>query len=81
MVCPMASAVLTCFESSSRSRVSELRAKAEVIELATMAILQCRAEIRQLGKRIRDIGDPACGTTRRRSCPVDGLLGSPISGA
>jgi len=41
------------------NRFSELRAKAEAIELATMAILQCRAEIRQLGKRIRDIDDPA----------------------
>ena len=41
------------------NRFSELRAKAEAIELATMAILQCRAEIRQLGKRIRDIGDQA----------------------
>ncbi len=41
------------------NRFSELRAKAEAIELATMAILQCRAEICQLGKRIRDIGDQA----------------------
>lgn len=51
------------------NRFSELRAKAEAIELATMAILQCRAEIRQLGKRIRDIGDQALWDNAARILP------------
>ena len=38
-------------------RFAEMKAKAEVLELQARAIQQCRAEIRQLGQRIRDAGD------------------------
>ncbi|MBN9146010.1 MULTISPECIES: helix-turn-helix domain-containing protein [unclassified Novosphingobium] len=38
-------------------RFAELQAKAEALELQARAIQQCRAEIRQLGQRIRDAGD------------------------
>lgn len=38
-------------------RFAEMRAKAEALELRARAIQQCRAEIRQLGQRIRDAGD------------------------
>lgn len=38
-------------------RFAELKAKAEAIEMQARAINQCRAEIRQLGKRIREVGD------------------------
>jgi len=38
-------------------RFAEMEAKAEALELQTRAIQQCRAEIRQLGQRIREVGD------------------------
>jgi replication initiation protein RepC len=38
-------------------RFAEMRAKAEALELQARAIQQCRAEIRQLGQRIREAGD------------------------
>lgn len=38
-------------------RWAEMQAKAEALELQTRAIQQCRAEIRQLGQRIREAGD------------------------
>jgi len=38
-------------------RFAEMRAKAEALELQVRAIQQCRAEIRQLGQRIREAGD------------------------
>lgn len=38
-------------------RFGEMQAKAEALELQARAIQQCRAEIRQLGQRIRDAGD------------------------
>ncbi len=38
-------------------RFSEMQAKAEALELQARAIQQCRAEIRQLGQRIREAGD------------------------
>ena len=38
-------------------RFAELRAKVAALELQARAIQQCRAEIRQLGQRIRDAGD------------------------
>jgi len=38
-------------------RFAEMQAKAEALELQARAIQQCRAEIRQLGQRIRDAGD------------------------
>jgi len=38
-------------------RFAEMQAKAEALELQTRAIQQCRAEIRQLGQRIREAGD------------------------
>ena len=38
-------------------RFAEMQAKAEALELRTRAIQQCRAEIRQLGQRIREAGD------------------------
>jgi hypothetical protein len=38
-------------------RFSEMQAKAEALALHARAIQQCRAEIRQLGQRIRDAGD------------------------
>lgn len=40
-------------------RFVELQAKAEALELQARAIQQCRAEIRQLGQRIREAGDEA----------------------
>ncbi|RVU02256.1 hypothetical protein EOE18_17475 [Novosphingobium umbonatum] len=36
---------------------AEMQAKAEALELQARAIQQCRAEIRQLGQRIREAGD------------------------
>ena len=38
-------------------RFAEMQAKAEALELQARAIQQCRAEIRQLGQRIREAGD------------------------
>ncbi len=38
-------------------RFAELKAKAEALNLQGRAIQQCRAEIRQLGQRIREAGD------------------------
>jgi hypothetical protein len=38
-------------------RFGEMQAKAEALELQARAIQQCRAEIRQLGQRIREAGD------------------------
>ncbi|KUR77025.1 helix-turn-helix domain-containing protein [Novosphingobium sp. Fuku2-ISO-50] len=38
-------------------RFVEMQAKAEALELQARAIQQCRAEIRQLGQRIREAGD------------------------
>ncbi len=38
-------------------RFAEMRAKAVALELQARAIQQCRAEIRQLGQRIREAGD------------------------
>jgi hypothetical protein len=38
-------------------RFGEMRAKAEALELQARTIQQCRAEIRQLGQRIREAGD------------------------
>jgi hypothetical protein len=38
-------------------RFSELKAKASALEIQARAIQQCRAEIRQLGQRIREAGD------------------------
>ena len=38
-------------------RYGELRAKAEALDLQARAISQCRAEIRQLGQRIREADD------------------------
>jgi len=38
-------------------RFAEMKAKAEALELQARAIQQCRAEIRQLGQRIREAGD------------------------
>jgi hypothetical protein len=38
-------------------RFTEMQAKAEALELQARAIQQCRAEIRQLGQRIREAGD------------------------
>lgn len=38
-------------------RFTEMQVKAEALELQTRAIQQCRAEIRQLGQRIREAGD------------------------
>lgn len=38
-------------------RFGELKAKAVALEMRARAINQCRAEIRQLGKRIREAGD------------------------
>ena len=38
-------------------RFAEMRAKAEALELQARAIQQCRAEIRQLGQRIREADD------------------------
>ena len=38
-------------------RFAEMQAKAEALELQVRAIQQCRAEIRQLGQRIREAGD------------------------
>ena len=38
-------------------RFSEMKAKAEALELQARAIQQCRAEIRQLGQRIREAGN------------------------
>lgn len=38
-------------------RFAELRVKAEALDMQARAINQCRAEIRQLGKRIREAGD------------------------
>ena len=38
-------------------RFAEMKAKLEALELQARAIQQCRAEIRQLGQRIRDAGD------------------------
>lgn len=38
-------------------RFAELKAKAGALEIQGRAIQQCRAEIRQLGQRIRDAGD------------------------
>ncbi|GHD00200.1 helix-turn-helix domain-containing protein [Novosphingobium pokkalii] len=38
-------------------RFAEMQAKAEALELQACAIQQCRAEIRQLGQRIREAGD------------------------
>lgn len=38
-------------------RFCEMQAKAEALELQARAIQQCRAEIRQLGQRIREAGD------------------------
>lgn len=38
-------------------RFTEIQAKAEALELQARAIQQCRAEIRQLGQRIREAGD------------------------
>ena len=38
-------------------RFAEMQAKAEALNLQARAIQQCRAEIRQLGQRIRDAGD------------------------
>ena len=38
-------------------RFAELQAKAEALDLQARAINQCRAEIRQLGKRIREAGN------------------------
>lgn len=49
-------------------RFAELKAKAEALELKARAINQCRAEIRQLGKRIREAGD------ERLQARVDGIL-------
>ena len=40
-------------------RFVELQAKAAALELQARAIQQCRAEIRQLGQRIREAGDEA----------------------
>ena len=40
-------------------RFAEMRAKAAALELQARAIQQCRAEIRQLGQRIREAGDEA----------------------
>ena len=40
-------------------RFAELQAKAAALELRVRAIKQCRAEIRQLGQRIREAGDEA----------------------
>ena len=40
-------------------RFTELQAKAAALELQARAIQQCRAEIRQLGQRIREAGDEA----------------------
>ena len=40
-------------------RFAEMQAKAEALELQARAIQQCRAEIRQLGQRIREAGDQA----------------------
>ena len=40
-------------------RYAELKGKAEAIDLQARAISQCRAEIRQLGQRIRDAHDDA----------------------
>ena len=40
-------------------RFAELKAKAEALELQARAIQQCRAEIRQLGQRIREAADEA----------------------
>ena len=39
------------------NRYAELKAKAAALELQARAIQQCRAEIRQLGQRIRDADD------------------------
>ncbi len=38
-------------------RFGEMQAKAEALELQVRAIQQCRAEIRQLGQRVREAGD------------------------
>ena len=38
-------------------RFAELKAKSEALEVQARAIQQCRAEIRQLGQRIREAGD------------------------
>lgn len=38
-------------------RYAEMQTKAEALELQARAIQQCRAEIRQLGQRIREAGD------------------------
>ena len=38
-------------------RFADLQAKAAALEFQHRAIQQCRAEIRQLGQRIRDVGD------------------------
>ena len=38
-------------------RFNEMQAKAEALELQARAIQRCRAEIRQLGQRIREAGD------------------------
>ena len=38
-------------------RFADLQAKAAALELQARAIQQCRAEIRQLGQRIREVGD------------------------
>lgn len=38
-------------------RFAELKAKAGALEFKTRAIKQCRAEIRQLGQRVREAGD------------------------
>ena len=40
-------------------RFRGMKAKAEALELQARAIQQCRAEIRQLGQRIREAGDEA----------------------
>jgi replication initiation protein RepC len=40
-------------------RFAELKAKAEALQIQASAIHQCRAEIRQLGLRIREAGDEA----------------------
>jgi len=39
------------------NRFAELKAKAQALEIQARAIQQCRAEIRQLGQRIREAGD------------------------
>jgi DNA-binding transcriptional regulator YhcF (GntR family) len=62
-------------------RFAEMQTKAEALELQARAIQQCRAEIRQLGQRIREVATRICASGRRPSCPMAARRGSPASTA